>query len=164
MTVLPYRLVTANRVHAEVLAVLHSDCFDEAWGVNSFATALETPGTSGFLAVREDGAEPIGFVLFRIGGGEAEILSIATHPTARGQGVARTLLNKSLMVLSEQDAKVLFLEVGADNLGAIALYKTFGFRETGRRKAYYRRGDGTRMDALVMTLDMPGAKPKTVSE
>jgi ribosomal-protein-alanine N-acetyltransferase len=42
-----------------------------------------------------------------------------------------------------------FLEVGVTNQGAIALYKSFGFEEVGKRAAYYQHTDG-REDALTM--------------
>ena len=43
-----------------------------------------------------------------------------------------------------------FLEVAADNAAAQALYARAGFAESGRRRGYYRRPDGSGLDALVM--------------
>ena len=44
----------------------------------------------------------------------------------------------------------LFLEVAADNAAALALYRTAGMAETGRRADYYRRPGGA-VDALVLS-------------
>ena len=54
----------------------------------------------------------------------------------------------------EAGAGALFLEVGADNPPARALYEAMGFRAIGTRTAYYRRGDGPLVDALVMRLSL----------
>ena len=51
-------------------------------------------------------------------------------------------------------ARALFLEVGADNPPARALYEAMGFRVIGARAAYYRRGDGPPADALIMRLSL----------
>ena len=45
-----------------------------------------------------------------------------------------------------------YLEVRVDNHGAQALYQHLGYRVSGRRKAYYPNPDGSRTDALLMTL------------
>ena len=47
-------------------------------------------------------------------------------------------------------AASLFLEVGADNPAALALYAGLGFTRVGMRKAYYNGGD-----ALVLRLSLP---------
>ena len=48
-----------------------------------------------------------------------------------------------------------FLEVAADNEAAVALYRQAGFAEAGRRTGYYRRPDGTRIDACLLARDLP---------
>jgi ribosomal protein S18 acetylase RimI-like enzyme len=44
----------------------------------------------------------------------------------------------------------MFLEVGADNPHALALYAGLGFAKVGTRKGYYASGD-----ALVLRLPLP---------
>jgi ribosomal-protein-alanine N-acetyltransferase len=48
------------------------------------------------------------------------------------------------------DARALFLEVGADNPAALALYASLGFDRVGQRKAYYGTGD-----AWVLKVQLP---------
>ena len=50
----------------------------------------------------------------------------------------------------QRGAKNCFLEVGAENTAARALYQKCGYAEQGLRKAYYRKMNGTREDALVL--------------
>jgi ribosomal-protein-alanine N-acetyltransferase len=50
------------------------------------------------------------------------------------------------------EVKRLFLEVAADNIAALRLYKGLGFAAAGRRRAYYRRPGGQPIDAMVLAL------------
>jgi len=157
-------LVAVGLSYVEVLAALHGESFAEGWSAQSFDTALRMPGTYGYLVLRKEDDAPLGFALFRAamfggGGGEAEVLTIATRPTERGQGVARTLMTQGLELAGDLGVETMFLEVAADNAPASGLYRALGFRETGRRKGYYTGSDGTRVDALVMALCAPGRLP-----
>src|SRR4029077_8199477 len=67
------------------LAALHSACFPDAWDAKAIAELLATPGAFSFH--NQDG-----FVMARVAGGEAEILTLAVAPHARGRGLGRALL------------------------------------------------------------------------
>ena len=58
--------------------------------------------------------------------------------TRRGKGLARRLLDLHLRRLAGLGARTVFLEVDEDNEPARRLYQRAGFREVGRRDAYYR--------------------------
>ena len=160
----PFYMVGLGLTHVEVLAALHAESFDEGWSAPSFDTTLRMPGAYGFVAVNRTDDEPLGFVLFRAalfgdsvsggGGGEAEVLTIATRPQARHQGVAHVLMAQGLDLAAELGVQTMFLEVAADNAAALSLYRSLGFEQTGRRKAYYARPDGLRVDALVMACEV----------
>lgn len=89
-----------------------------------------------------------GFAIGRSVAGEAELVTIAVDPAARRQGTARGLL---AAFEARAMAERCFLEVAADNVAAIALYRASGWQEVGRRSAYYSRPDGPAVDALTMT-------------
>jgi ribosomal protein S18 acetylase RimI-like enzyme len=48
-----------------------------------------------------------------------------------------------------------FLEVGAANEPARAMYDRLGFSEVGRRKAYYAVAPGKFEDALILRSNLP---------
>ena len=77
------------------------------------------------------------------------LLALAVHPAARRQGIARALHQTALEALRPTLA---FLEVRASNHAAQALYRSLGYRDSGRRRDYYPNPDGSREDALVMRL------------
>ena len=144
-------IVSASRAHAAVLAAIHSSAFppSEAWDETTFAAQLDVPST--FALIEETG----GFVLARAVADEAEILMLAVTPEARRMGIGTTLIAEAKRTAAAGGAVSMFLEVSADNVPAIRLYGSSGFRIVGRRPAYYRDGS----DAIVMRamLVAPGA-------
>jgi ribosomal-protein-alanine N-acetyltransferase len=126
------------------LAVLHAASFPDAWTAKAIADLLATPGTFAFHA--DDG-----FVLARVAAGEAEILTLAVAPGARGKGLGRALLQAAIARARAMGAQTMFLEVGADNPAALALYAALGFTKVGDRKGYYQG-----RDALVLRLPLAG--------
>jgi ribosomal-protein-alanine N-acetyltransferase len=126
------------------LAALHAACFERPWDAATLKTMLATPGT--FAFVHQDG-----FVVARAAADEAEILTMAVRPGARGKGLGRALLQAAIDKARSLGAATMFLEVGADNPHALALYAGLGFVKVGARKAYY---DGR--DASVLRLPLAG--------
>jgi ribosomal-protein-alanine N-acetyltransferase len=125
------------------LAALHALCFDDPWDSASLRTMLAAPEAFAFH-------HPDGFVLARVAAGEAEILTLAVAPRARGKGLGRALLCEAIAKAEREGAKAMFLEVSANNPAALALYAALGFANVGLRRAYYRG-----VDALVLRLSLP---------
>lgn len=126
------------------LAALHAACFAQAWDTKALKQMLAHPGAFAFH--RHDG-----FVLARVAAGEAEILTLAVAPCARGKGIGRALLEAAIAEAHARGAQEMFLEVGADNPAALALYAGLGFANVGTRKGYYAG-----RDALVLRLSLTG--------
>jgi [ribosomal protein S18]-alanine N-acetyltransferase len=126
-------------VDLDRLVVLHAACFTEAWSRDFLMRLMEGPGVYGWLA--DDDA----FLLLRVVADEAEVLSIGTRPDARRAGLARALVQHAIAAAQAHGATRLFLEVAADNVAALALYRAHGFMEVGRRRGYY-----SGIDALVL--------------
>jgi [ribosomal protein S18]-alanine N-acetyltransferase len=62
------------------------------------------------------------------------------------------LLAAHLQMLSQAGVRTVHLEVEEGNAPALALYHGLGFREAGRRPAYYAKADGSRACALILSL------------
>ena len=142
------KLRPATREDASALADLHAGAFDEPWSADDIVRFAEDRGGFALAAEEGDGALA-GFILCRLIAGEAEVLTLAVRPAARRRGVGRALLEAAL-ALSQPSASAMFLEVAADNPGAVALYRQAGFEVVGRRAGYYGRPAAPSIDAFVM--------------
>ncbi|NDW45168.1 GNAT family N-acetyltransferase [Ruegeria sp. PrR005] len=132
------------------LAHAHARAFDQSrpWTESEFADLLNS-----------DHVQVIGttdcFAVFQVVTDETEMLTIATNPQLRRQGLARDRIQIWLSMAIRQGAIRALLEVAADNSAAIALYDRCGFTPCGRRKGYYRRPDGEMVDAIMMERALP---------
>jgi len=135
---------------APALAVIHAKGFERGWDTTEFERLL-TDRTVIAHAARPGGrGVPTGFCLSRILMDEAEILTVAVAPSARGRGLGKIILKAHFGMVAAQGAKAIFLEVAEDNVPAVRLYRSFGFADIGQRKGYYARKGGEPATALVM--------------
>jgi [ribosomal protein S18]-alanine N-acetyltransferase len=130
------------------LADLHARAFARAWDEVAMKNLLDGRGVFALVAQQDD---LNGFILARVAADETEILSVAISPDMRQRGLASQLLEQACHRAMEEGAVRIFLEVAAANQPARNLYEKYGFREVGRRKAYYEDGD----DALVLSAGLP---------
>ena len=76
---------------------------------------------------------------------ELHITLIAVDPSVRRRGHGKRLLSALLQQARQQGAIHATLEVGSNNLAALALYANGGFQSAGTRFKYYSDGS----DALI---------------
>ena len=145
-------LSEASPRDAWAMATLHAVSFRHGWSDGEFERML---GERNVVAHRATTGRALhGFILSRLAGGEAEILSVAVASARRGRGLARALLNLHLRRLAGLGAGAVFLEVDEDNEPARRLYRRAGFREVGRRPGYYQQGRDSPATALVLRRDL----------
>ena len=134
------------------VAALEKLCFSDPWSVSSIASELDNP-LSLWLVWEEDGAAAAYLGVQRVPP-QADVMNVAVSPALRRRGIARVLFAELERRLPEIDE--LFLEVRASNSGAIALYRTLGFEQVGRRPNYYL---DPREDALILRKELFHADP-----
>ena len=114
------------------LAATHAAAFgDASWPTADFARYLDDATI--FIAGDESS-----FAVFRVLGPEAEVLTLATHPSAQGKGKATAMLHAALTALKARGVEEVFLDVAEDNTAARALYARTGFQTYAERRNYYR--------------------------
>ncbi|MEM9787932.1 MAG: N-acetyltransferase [Pseudomonadota bacterium] len=130
-------------------AALHARAFHttRAWSSAEFATLLGQNGVSWHGDHRC-------FVITRVVADEAEILTLATDPAHRRQGLARVCAIEAEQAVAGVGAKAIFLEVGENNTAARALYDDLGYRQVGSRPNYYLPKDGAPIAALVLRKEL----------
>jgi len=134
------------------VAALEKLCFSDPWSVSSIASELDNP-LSLWLVWEEDSAAAAYLGVQRVPP-QADVMNVAVSPALRRRGIARALFAELERRLPEIDE--LFLEVRASNSGAIALYRTLGFEQVGRRPNYYL---DPREDALILRKELFHADP-----
>jgi ribosomal-protein-alanine N-acetyltransferase len=151
-----YAVEPLRAADSAALARIHREDFVPPWDENDFETMLGDDIMFGYKAVEIGKARSgaAGFVLARNISGEAEIITIAVARAHRRRGLGRLLMDAVLRELHGARAGALFLEVDEGNFAAVALYRKLGFREVGKRSAYYRSAAGMPTDALVMRRDL----------
>lgn len=136
------------------IAALHKRLFYPAWDEAAVNGLLEHPASTSLVAVAGEPKAIAGFIIGQLAADEAEILSIGVAPDWQRTGLGKKLVEGLIRAVRRGEAKRLFLEVAADNAGALRLYKSLNFTETGQRKAYYERANGPAADALLFALDL----------
>ncbi|MBX5481863.1 MAG: GNAT family N-acetyltransferase [Myxococcaceae bacterium] len=150
-------LAAAERVIARVPAMLakRPEEIDDAAFVATI-TQLNGHGQGNYLVAEEAGTvvghaflEPLPLAVT----GHLARLSIAVHEGHQGRGVGRALMNE-LIAWARSDPRVekIELHVRSSNHRAIALYRSLGFVEEGRKTRRLKIAPGQYVDDLFMAL------------
>jgi ribosomal protein S18 acetylase RimI-like enzyme len=75
---------------------------------------------------------------------------LVVDPGRRGQGVGRALARWALLQALELGLAKLYVEVVADQEGAVALFTALGFSAEGLLRDHVRDGDGRRRDLVLL--------------
>lgn len=141
-----------TRDDAVAAARLHAQGFADPWSAASIEGLI---GEANVLALGwEEAGRLVAFALFQSAAGDTELLTIATAPEKRGEGIAGKLLDAALAPLAEAGNTRLLLDVAEDNASARRLYIRFGFTEDGRRPRYYTAGRPAPVDAILMSRSL----------
>jgi len=93
---------------------------------------------SGVVLVGEEAGMLCGFVCAQAAAGEWEIENVVVAAGMLRRGIAGELVRELIQRARSEAAPAILLEVRESNLPARRLYEKHGFREVGRRRAYYR--------------------------
>ena len=126
---------------------IEQQVFADPWSTQDFRDCVSY---AQFLVADEGSGRIAGYVVALDAADEGEILNLAVAEAGRRRGLGRALVEAILERLRSRGVRQVYLEVRESNAAARALYTAFGFKEVGRRRAYYRRPVE---DAMVLRLD-----------
>jgi ribosomal-protein-alanine N-acetyltransferase len=137
----------------EQAQALEDDLFGSgAWTAGQFWSELaRIPESRRYVAARR-GRRLVGYAGLFLVGPDADVQTVAVAADEQGRGTGRRLLGELMRLGAEAGARVLRLEVRADNEPAAGLYAAMGFVVDGRRRDYYGRG----LDAVLMSRALGG--------
>ena len=122
----------------ELFTALEAEVFaEDPWTPFMIAEELSSPASRYWIATDASG-DVVGYGGVKVGGDQADVMTIGVRPHARGQGYGGAILDTLLAWSREAGAREIFLDVRPSNEGAIGLYESRGFAEIGRRPRYFR--------------------------
>jgi ribosomal-protein-alanine N-acetyltransferase len=159
------RQIVGNRIQ-----LLEALCFAVPWTHPQIAASLDSPDfravfvsdngsvqeypASAARPFRPDWKIFAGYALFQSIASEStlEILRLGISPQYRRQGLASIVLDHldSINANFWQNGYYLLLEVHEENVPALRLYETHGFKILDRRRRYYRNEDGSSSDGIIL--------------
>lgn len=121
---------------------------------------LDRPAVEGWLredrgrrGLACDGGEVAGYVaVLPLPGWSDHVgeVRLVVDPARRGQGTGRALARWALLQALELGLAKLYVEVVADQEGAVALFTALGFSAEGLLRDHVRDGDGRRRDLVLL--------------
>lgn len=124
--------------------------FKTPWSRDAFKKEVNENKLARYIVASIDG-KVIGYGGIWLIVDEGHITNIAVHPSFRGLGIGKLLVEGLIEVCKNRGISRMTLEVRKSNKIAQSLYKKYGFRECGIRPGYYT---DTKEDAIIMWKEM----------
>ena len=151
-----WQLRRAHVADLEAIMRLETSTFEnDAWSPAMMARDLGDPACYYLVAFPPDDPSNIqayAGLLAPQGAAEGDVQTIAVAHSARAHGLGRSLMQALISEARKRGARLVFLEVRADNPGAQRLYDRLGFLPVGVRRGYYQPDN---VDAILMRLNIP---------
>jgi RimJ/RimL family protein N-acetyltransferase len=112
----------------------------ESWSGGARGLACDAGTVSGYVAV-----VPLGGWSDHVGE-----VRLVVDPERRGQGLGRTLARWALLQALELGLRKLYVEVVADQQGAVAMFMALGFQAEGLLRDHVRDRDGELRDLVLL--------------
>ena len=119
---------------AALLAIEQEAASAAHWAREQYDRLVE----SGIVLAAEEAGNVSGFVCAKPVAGDWEIENMVVAKQGRRRGIGGGLLDELLRRVRNNGGATVWLEVRESNQPARRLYAKHGFRETARRRRYYR--------------------------
>jgi [ribosomal protein S18]-alanine N-acetyltransferase len=151
-----HMLLPMTMAQLDAVLAVEVDAYPFPWTRGNFVDSLAA-GYWARVLYTADGVL-LGYMVAMAGVEEMHLLNITVAAEHQRCGHAHTMHAALVAEARSRGAKRLWLEVRQSNAGARRLYETLGYREIAMRRAYYPAPQGRREDAVVMGLDLIGAR------
>ncbi|HHJ98782.1 MAG TPA: GNAT family N-acetyltransferase [Actinobacteria bacterium] len=135
---------TALAADAEEIIAIDGECFEPFWhyDIRLMRRFLDAGGVT--LAERD--GRCVGYTLSTVDRGSAVLGRLCVRVSDRRVGIGSLLLEAAVSRAREGGARHMTLSARTGNAAALALYRSAGFADTGRRYAFLTVGDETGRD------------------
>lgn len=131
------------------IVLLEKELYKNPWHLNQFKYELEENEFS-YMYVLEHNGVIVGYYGFWVMFDEVDITKVSIRKEFQGMKLSNILMEDCFKRVNSLECVKINLEVRADNVKAISLYKKHGFKEVCVRKDYYGKNE----DALMMCKEM----------
>jgi ribosomal-protein-alanine N-acetyltransferase len=141
-------------IEGGVLAMENELFGADSWSAELFWSELADPASRYYVVAETDG-QIVGYAGLSVYGDESYVQTLAVATAYQRRGIGTHLLVDLITRARSRGARLIGLEVRADNAGAQRLYARFGFEPVGLRRGYYQPSN---VDAVVMVaakIDRP---------
>jgi len=139
MVTLP-KVMLATRADATGIAEMSRSHIEQglewSWTPARVAKAIQDCATN--VAVTREGSRLVGFGIMEYGDQRAHLVLLAIDPSRQRRGIGSLLLSWLEKCADTAGIGSIQVEARCDNPGAVAFYKSQGYREERRVRGYYR--------------------------
>jgi len=123
-------VVVADDTPIDHLLAIDSAAFSDFWrfDAHGLTEAIKATGQSSILIIRDGEGHPAAFAVVGYGAAISYLQRVAVHPQWQGQGMGRSLVRVAARKARAAGSQVMLLNTQFDNVGAIALYESEGFK------------------------------------
>ena len=114
------------------IARLEASIFPDAWGHEAILSYIDTT----YVVIKD--SRVVAYLISNLIAPEGELYRIAVSEECRKTGIGKALLSYATNDLKKRGLSAFYLEVREKNIPARTLYTSFGFKETGVRRNYYK--------------------------
>ena len=151
-------LVRLTGADLPAVVAIEQVCFSQPWSETTLLAELTTLPHSRVWGIKAAG-RLLAYAVVWVIADEGHLSNLAVAPQARRRGLARLLLQESLLDARRRGAAAVYLEVRASNRAAQDLYLSAGFRLIGIRAKYY---ENNQEDAVLMSHEFSGEPPSII--
>jgi len=146
----------ASKSDIPAILEIERSLFSDPWDERLFEEALASGNKA--IIVSEESGIVNGYAVFEHILDEGHITDLAVAKDQQRQGIASALVDSVLEEADKLGSSKIFLEVRENNEAARKLYSKLGFREMGRRKAYYPKANEDAVTLVYICKDLPAGR------
>ena len=143
----------------DILLEIENLSFRAPWSRESYTRELTENPLARYYGCFSEG-RLVAFAGFWLILDEGHIANIAVHPLYRKKGFGELLMRQVMIQGLLEGLHWMTLEVRVSNEAARNLYGKLGFRDLGKRRAYYEDGE----DAVIMWASLSGNTVKDLKQ
>lgn len=154
------KVAPVTAVHVDAVLEIANGCGLSPWPKREYLQAVRDPDVIFQCAVEGETRVPIGFIIGRVVGTEAEIHNIGVLREYRQQSVGSGLVTEFFIEAGNRGVSSIWLEVRKSNRTALLFYQKHGFKAVSERPNMY--SDPVE-DGVLMRADVTGLGPDQIA-